>query len=354
MNYSSQNKIISINELWQFSNRSANLFCITGADGYLKQVNPHFIDKIGFSEEELLTKPYKDFIHPDDREYSARQSARVCKENPSIQFRNRIINSAGNSRWISWTASFIEDDDNVYLVGQDFTDVHFAEEKLRKERRENHKKILEATLKGQEKERIEIGCELHDNINQILATAIMYQQMAFKEEHDCREMNLKTGEIVQLAIVEIRSLSKTPVGADVLQMSLFEAIRDLLNTIRATTQKTVEFNFIGNFGNLRVKTKKMIFLIVQEQINNILKHAEATKISVSVLLDKNYLSMEVSDDGKGFDTIETKNGIGPQNIRSRIEIYDGSLDIISSPGNGCILKIMVPADLMGENLIKDL
>jgi two-component system, NarL family, sensor histidine kinase UhpB len=346
MKIAAQNKIISINELWQFFNRSANLFCIMGPDKYLNQVNPHFIKILGYSEEHLLSTPYNDFIHPDDREYSVRQSARVRKENSSIHFRNRILDASGHTRWISWTAAFIEDEDNVYLIGQDFTEAHEAEEKLKKERQDKYKAVLEATLKGQEKERIEIGRELHDNINQMLATAIMYQKMAFKEEFDCREMSLKTGEIVQMAIEEIRSLSKSLVGPDIIQMSLFECIRELLETVRTTTKIRVVFNFVGDFEDLSAKVKKMIFRIFQEQINNILKHAEANKIFVSLLLDKNFMSLNISDDGKGFDINETKNGIGLKNIRSRIEIYNGVLEIISAAGKGCALRIIIPAELI--------
>jgi two-component system, NarL family, sensor histidine kinase UhpB len=346
MNFTAQNKVISINELWQFFNRSANLFCITSRDGYLYQVNPHFIEILGYSEEHLLSTPYHDFIHPDDREYSTRQSARVRKENPSIHFRNRIVDATGHTKWISWTATFIEDEDNVYLIGQEFTEVHQAEEKLKKERQDKYKAVLEATLKGQEKERVEIGRELHDNINQMLATAIMYQKMSFKEEFDCREMSLKTGEIVQMAIEEIRSLSKSLVGPDILQMSLFECIRELLETVRTTTIIRVVFNFVGDFEDLPAKVKKMIFRIIQEQVNNILKHAEAKKIFVSLLLDNNFMSLKISDDGKGFDINETKKGIGLKNIRSRIEIYNGTLEMISAANRGCEVRITIPAECL--------
>ncbi len=65
----------------------------------------------------------------------------------------------------SWTATFIDDEDSVYLIGQDHTETHLVEEKLKTEKQGKHKMILEATLIGQEKEKIEIGRDLHDNIN---------------------------------------------------------------------------------------------------------------------------------------------------------------------------------------------
>src|ERR1044071_1876870 len=106
MTNTSKNKIISIYELWQFFNRSATLFCITGADGFLKQVNPHVVELLGFSEEQMLSTPYINFIHEDDRENSAVQSAKVRKETPVVMFQSRIRTFSGDFRWISWSATY--------------------------------------------------------------------------------------------------------------------------------------------------------------------------------------------------------------------------------------------------------
>ncbi|WP_410965794.1 sensor histidine kinase, partial [Salmonella sp. SAL4438] len=80
----------------------------------------------------------------------------------------------------------------------------------------------------------------------------------------------------------------------------------------------------------------------QEQVNNILKHAEAKTIDIAVTYDNNSIEIRVEDDGKGFNTKRKRKGIGISNMINRVELYDGKFDITSSPGNGCILDVLIP------------
>jgi signal transduction histidine kinase len=84
-----------------------------------------------------------------------------------------VRTASGDFKWISWNATYIASEDSVYLISQDHTTTHLAEKKL-KEEKSIGKKHLEASLKAQKKEREQIGRELHDNINQMLATAMLY------------------------------------------------------------------------------------------------------------------------------------------------------------------------------------
>lgn len=87
----------------------------------------------------------------------------------------------------------------------------------------------------------------------------------------------------------------------------------------------------------------MIYRVVQEQVNNIVKYAEAR--SVEIKLDNtssNQVLITVRDDGKGFDPEKVKTGIGLRNIQSRLQVYNGQMVIHSSPGNGCLLEASFP------------
>jgi len=343
MTHASLNRIISINELWRFFNHSANLFCIAGADGYLKQINPYLSATLGFPEGKLLSTPYIDFIHEDDRASSLEQSIKINATTPVSQFRNRVKTSSGSYRYISWSATYIPQEGNVYLIGQDLTETHLMEEKLKEEKLNAHKRILEAAIMGQEKERAEIGKELHDNVNQILATAILYNSMAAEDKGDCEQLIAKSSEIILRAVREIRHLSKSLVGPEVKKIGLIDCIQELTNTLQAGAKLPILFSHSGPLERLPVKVKFTVFRIIQEQLNNILKHAEAKAASVVLDVNKKFLSLTITDDGKGFDTRKKKNGIGLSNIQSRAEIYDGSLTINSSIGKGCSLNVCFPS-----------
>ena len=85
-----------------------------------------------------------------------------------------------------------------------------------------------------------------------------------------------------------------------------------------------------------------IFRIVQEQVNNIIKHADASQATIHLSRQANKLILIISDDGKGSDTLKEKNGVGIINIISRTELYNGSVLVASKPGKGYTLKVTIP------------
>ena len=86
----------------------------------------------------------------------------------------------------------------------------------------------------------------------------------------------------------------------------------------------------------------MLYRIVQEQLTNILKHAQASKVKILVRLTKKLIKLHVTDNGKGFDMLTSKDGIGLENIKRRAEMFSGKCKLKSSPGNGCELMVELP------------
>jgi two-component system sensor histidine kinase UhpB len=94
--------------------------------------------------------------------------------------------------------------------------------------------------------------------------------------------------------------------------------------------------------NLSNNKKLIIYRIVQEQINNILKHSRATESQIELKTHNKKLQLLIKDNGVGFDPKKKAKGIGLNNIISRVEMHNGDMEIISSPGNGCMLKVEIP------------
>ena len=88
--------------------------------------------------------------------------------------------------------------------------------------------------------------------------------------------------------------------------------------------------------------KLMAYRIVQEQVNNIIKHSGATIAEVKLAVSKKMFNITVKDNGVGFDAKRKSNGIGLSNITSRAELHNGKVDVVSSPGKGCTLKVSLP------------
>ena len=88
--------------------------------------------------------------------------------------------------------------------------------------------------------------------------------------------------------------------------------------------------------------KLNIYRVIQEQINNIIKHADPKNVSVTVIAKNKIIYLTVTDDGKGFDMEKRRTGIGISNMMNRVESFNGKTEIVSSPGNGCRTTIEIP------------
>lgn len=231
----------------------------------------------------------------------------------------------------------------VLSVTRDITEKVKLENSLNEERRIRQKQITRAAINGQEKERVQLGQELHDNINQVLASTKLYLERALKDENPRADLVAEGKMLLEYAMTEIRKLSKSLLPPSLNEKGLLQALNELADPLR----KSNEFNITINWeeikeADLSGDLKLSIFRIVQEQLNNIIKHAQATHVLIAVTSAGDTLQLSVKDNGIGFDPSQKKNGVGLRNICSRAELNNGHAGIHSSPGNGCELIVRFP------------
>ena len=308
------------------------------------------IRTFGYSEKDLLfdMNMWNNCIHPDDR-------LRVT-ENMKYHFENRLRNWQDEYRFRTADGSYKDVFSRGYILYSnygkpsrmfgsttDITDRKRLEKELASQQLNQQKLITETTIEAQEKERNEIGKELHDNINQILATVKIYLGLLKNNKSDTTELIEKSYGYVNEAIEEIRKLSKALVSPSLGNITLKQAIDDLVNEVNMTKELVMEFHYsIDPAIKIDDKKELMIYRVVQEQINNILKHSHAKKATIDLKSDARKLVLTVADNGIGFDKNERSKGIGLQNISNRVEFYSGTINIISAPGEGCKFEINIP------------
>jgi two-component system, NarL family, sensor histidine kinase UhpB len=231
------------------------------------------------------------------------------------------------------------------VLSNDVTEKLKAEAELIKYRVEQQRIITEITIQAQEKEREEIGKELHDNINQLLAAAKMSLELGLKRENDT-ELFLKSIQNINLAIREIRQLSQTLVAPSLADIALPDAIKEMVDNMSLTSLMKVKMN-IKNYDENKIEDdmKLMFYRIVQEQLNNIVKHARAKNVSIELTTTSVDTILIVKDDGVGFDTTKARKGIGLRNISSRVKFYNGSAEILSAPGEGTRVEVRLPLEV---------
>ncbi|WP_205511863.1 hybrid sensor histidine kinase/response regulator [Longitalea arenae] len=291
---------------------------------------------------------HQENIHPDDRERILQTIDECMKEGRDHwqeEYRYRSAN--GVYKFVYDRGYILKTEHNkpYRILGamMDITERKKMQEELVRNQIETQKLITQVTIQTQEQERREIGRELHDNINQILATAKLCVDMALNEEEHRKELLSKSYENITRAINEIRILSKTLVPPSLGDIGLKEALLELIENLTVSPELKIKIkandNHIENMSNNK---KLIMYRIVQEQLNNILKHSGATEALIELKTMRNWLQLNIKDNGVGFDTRKKTRGIGLNNIISRVEMQNGKMEIISAPGKGCTLKIEIP------------
>lgn len=216
-----------------------------------------------------------------------------------------------------------------------------TEELLRTSEEKKQKEIADAVISAQENERQEIGRELHDNINQLLTTSRLYLEMLGAKTEKDQALISETSRFIDTAIAEIRRLSHTLIPPSLDRSELKASLIYIFDI----TAKSTGLSFVRDFtgfdeNDASDKLKLTIYRIVQEQISNIIKHARATTVLIRLTQENGKTLLMIKDDGAGFDPSVKPNGIGLKNIRARASLFNGQVQIISAPGQGCEVRIL--------------
>lgn len=227
---------------------------------------------------------------------------------------------------------------------QNALDKRRTEEELARQRDLQQKLIMETSIQVQEKEREQIGKELHDNINQILAAAKLYLDIAAKDGDESRDEAMdKCERNLSLAMEEIRQLSQSLVAPSLGGIGLDLALRKLLDNFPLSASLKLDLDTSDYLEDIDDDGIKLTcYRIAQVQLNNIVKHARAKSASIRLGRTPGQLSLTIKDDGIGFNPAKKTGGIGLRNIQNRVNFYNGSVAVESSPGKGCTLTITIP------------
>lgn len=217
--------------------------------------------------------------------------------------------------------------------------------RLQKLRKENQNRLLSAIISTEEKERKHFAKEIHDGLGPVLSSAKMTLSAINKSKNDNHNFELieKTETLVDNAIVATKEISNHLTPHVLERYGLKKSIETFVrNTI---AKNTIDIDINTNIGKNRYKPnlEVNIYRICCELINNTLKYALASRITLLLLEENDCIIFKYDDNGKGFDvkTIET-NGMGLTNIKSRVKSLNGSIEIKSKPKKGFYASIKFP------------
>jgi PAS domain S-box-containing protein len=315
------------------------------------EVNDAAVEKYGFDKNEFYRLTMRDLHVEGEAEFfleSIRHPAAVTSSERRLWHHR---NKSGVSIIVEITSHRIDYFGKLCMqvIINDVTERVRLERELALQQRLKQQQITEVVLGAQERERFELGQELHDNINQILATSKLYLDVAIEEREPRIELLAKSRNNISMAIEEIRRLSKELITPSLNDLGLVQSIKELIRSIQMVKKMKIRLTISGVDENALLPEQKInVYRIIQEQLNNILKHAQASSVSIELNKQLEQIRLRVEDDGRGFDPRMRRDGVGISNIMSRAELYNGKVEIDSSPGKGCRLEVILNSKVLPE------
>lgn len=216
--------------------------------------------------------------------------------------------------------------------------------------------LLQTQLEIQEQTLKNISQEIHDNIGQALSLAkLNLNTMPEMPDEALQQKLVNSKQLVSKAITDLRDLSRSLDTDYVQEMGLQRAIEYELEMIRKTGTMDTTLAVEGTLFRLDKQKELILFRIVQETFNNILKHAGAKSIMVNIGYAPDSFNLTIKDDGKGMNLqplSEEKNtnfGLGIRNMHSRAKLIGADFSMISNPGEGTEVRINLPIESKNEN-----
>lgn len=252
--------------------------------------------------------------------------------------------SPQEKRWYRMIATPLKDRKyrGAVVMHLDISELKKLEDERLKSKITEQKKITRAMLMGQEQERSQIGQELHDNISQLLAAVRMKLNLYLAKSAVKSPVIEDCVSNLEEAVTETRNLSHRMLMPRFRESSFREALQSLAHNYASPSRKVqVEATSLMEAA-ISPAILETLYRIAQEQLHNIDKHANASRINIVIGSTDQHAQMSISDDGNGFDVKEKRNGVGLSNIMNRAESFNGHVKILSEPGHGCMLLVDIP------------
>lgn len=300
-------------------------------------INEAFTKMTGYSSEEVIGKNPNFFQGPKTNRNELRRLKKSIRKWERCEIEIINYKKNGEEFWNNIAISPVADSTGCYThwiaIERDIT--------IRKKKDQD---ITKAIINAQEHERLQIGGELHDNVNQILAGVLLNLGMTkTRPVAEQSEWIDKSVGYIHLAIKEIRTLSHQLAPLSIDENSLKTTFETFLKSININNQFIITF-YIDEVGSMHIDgdIQLNLYRILQEQTNNIMKYSKAKMIEITLMLVNNFIRLRICDNGIGFDTNKSRNGIGIHNIKKRTELFSGNFSIKSAPGKGCEIIVEIP------------
>lgn len=202
-----------------------------------------------------------------------------------------------------------------------------------------------AVLEAEEAERQRIAKDLHDGVGQMMSAAKMnlsaYEHGAQFATSAERQSFERIIQLVDESCTEVRAVSHNMMPNALLKASLAAAVREFISKLD-NRQLAAHLYTEGLDERLDANMETVLYRVIQECVNNVIKHAGASRLDISIVREAAGIDVTIEDNGRGFDTAQRNEGLGLKNIRTRMDYLKGTVDFDSAPGRGTVVGLHIP------------
>ncbi|MEO7983408.1 MAG: sensor histidine kinase, partial [Bacteroidota bacterium] len=212
---------------------------------------------------------------------------------------------------------------------------------------EQKQKTIHAVMQAEEEERKRIAGDLHDSVAQKMVVAKMNLESLGNKINEMsgpeQKIYQNIATLLEESTTEVRNLSHSMMPQAFSHSGLTDAVKDFLDKVPVRDLQ-IHFDAEGDFTGMKENTSLMIYRVIQEAVQNVLKHAKATTLDIAMITENNECDITIEDNGIGFNSTAPglKQSAGLKNIQSRIDYLNGKLEINSHPGKGTVLAFFIP------------
>ncbi|MBN8787753.1 MAG: PAS domain-containing protein [Terrimonas sp.] len=289
---------------------------------------------------------WKSNIHHEDKQKVIDKLNKAMQEQDieSVHNEYRFLCKDGSYKVIADWFSILRGADGkpfrLIVSMQDRTEQRDLEKQLTEKEITYRRQLARTVMDTQESERRKLAEELHDNVNQLLGVVKLYIEHSITNDNIREGLLKKSNEYIDKAIVELRNLSKNLAPPLLKELGLEHSVNSLADVIAGVQDINITVDMLDfDQAGLTESHMLMLYRIIQEQLNNITKHSRAKNASIIIRKPDAKVQLTIIDDGIGVNLSENNQGLGLRNIRNRIELYQGNVEMTSSPGNGFTLKV---------------
>jgi len=334
-----KDKTISRDYFNNIFNSVSDMVFVLDKEGKIENINSSVTNHLGYALRSLKGKTISyllDKLQPD--------------------WFNKVLKDIQSSRKISYETVFkTRDKNNIpvlisasFLIGgKNLKGKILVTAKDISDQKKTQNIVLKAIIETEEKERMRLAKDIHDSIGQHLSAIKFYigTSAAAVEDPKQKSILLKANAALVDVHADMRNICFNIMPKSLEVFGLIKAVEELCSKDQLLNHMNIDIKESAGFPRLPLQKEFALFRIIQEFINNTLKHSRANSLRIEFRHKKKLVLVNLADNGIGFDLTKIRSqGMGLNNVRSRIKPYNGEVDIISEPGKGTRYEILIPME----------